>query len=201
MMADRAYPKWSTDQRLELVRDQFIQGVQSSSTQLRLMKEMPKTVEEAVTLATQLEAIEAAQKKLCRQRTQESLAVERDTKPWDGEDSEESLAAAVKRTDNVPMVEKLRRQVEDSEKLVHQLKRQLQQLQLDQGHARQDAPARGFGHNVYRSAPQTTHISSKVRYVGTVRNGDRVEVSRTFLSRTFQRFNRYEGCAARMNCK
>ena len=36
-----------TDQRLELVRDQFIQGVQSSSTQLRLMKEMPKTVEEA----------------------------------------------------------------------------------------------------------------------------------------------------------
>ena len=50
------------------------------------------------------------------------------------------------RTDNVPMVE---RQVEDSEKLVHQLKRQLQQLQLDQGHARQDAPAGGFGHNVY----------------------------------------------------
>ena len=99
MMADRAYPKWSTDQRLELVRDQFIQGVQCSSTQLRLMKEMPKTVEEAVTLATQLEAIEAA---LCRQRTRESLAVERDTKPWDGEDSEESLAAAVKRTDNVP---------------------------------------------------------------------------------------------------
>ena len=44
MMADKAYPKWSTDQRLELVRDQFIQGVQSSSTQLRLMKEMPKTV-------------------------------------------------------------------------------------------------------------------------------------------------------------
>eukprot|EP00731_Ephydatia_muelleri_P001300 Em0001g1300a len=110
---------------------------------------MPKTVEEAVILATQLEAIEAAQKMLCRQRTQESLAVERDTKSWDGEDSEESLAAAVKRTDNVPMVEKLRRQVEDSEKLVHQLKRQLQQLQLDQGHARQDAPARGFGHNVY----------------------------------------------------
>ena len=54
MMADKAFPKWSTDQRLELVRDQFIQGVQSSSTQLRLM---PKTVEEAVTLATQLEAI------------------------------------------------------------------------------------------------------------------------------------------------
>ena len=49
------------------------------------MKEMPKTVEEGVTLATQLEAIEAAQKKLCKQRTQESLAVERYTKPWDGE--------------------------------------------------------------------------------------------------------------------
>ena len=101
---------------------------------------------------------------MCRQRPQESLAVERDTKPWD---SEESLAAAVNRTDNVPMVE---RQVEDSEKLVHQLKRQ---LQLDHGHARQDAPAKGSATTfIPRSAPQTTHISSKVRYVGTVGNGD-----------------------------
>ena len=63
--------------------------------------------------------------------------------------------------------------MEDSEKLVHQLKRQLQQLQLDQGHARQDAPARGSATTfIPRSAPQTTHISSKVRYVGTVGNGD-----------------------------
>ena len=78
MMADKVYPKWSSDQWLELVRNQFIQGVQSSSTQLKLMKEMPKTVEEAVTLATQLEAVEVAQKKLCRQCTQELLVVERD---------------------------------------------------------------------------------------------------------------------------
>ena len=44
------------------------------------------------------------------------------------------------------MVEKLRRQMENSKKLLHKLKRQ---LQLDHGHARQDAPARGFSHNVY----------------------------------------------------
>ena len=88
--------------------------------------------------------------------------------------------AAVKRTDNVPMVEKLRRQVEDSEKLVHQLKRQLQQLQLDQGHARQDeASATTF---IPRSAPQTTHISSKVWYVGTV-HGERGHLKRNCPSR------------------
>ena len=34
MLADRAYPRWTMDQRLELVRNQFIQGVHSSSTQL-----------------------------------------------------------------------------------------------------------------------------------------------------------------------
>ena len=143
---------------------------------------MPKTVEEAVTLATQLEAIEAAQKKLCRQRTQESLAVERDTKPWDGEDSEESLAAAVKSTDNIPMVEKQRRQVEDSEKLVHQLKRQLQQLQLDQGHAWQDAPARGFGHNVY-TKKRSSNYSHKQQGAICWNCGERGHLKRNCPSR------------------
>lgn len=38
MMADKAYPKWSMEQWLELVKDQFIQGVHSSSMQLQLMK-------------------------------------------------------------------------------------------------------------------------------------------------------------------
>ena len=35
------------------------------------MKEMPKSVEEALRLATQQEAVERAQKRLCKQRTQE----------------------------------------------------------------------------------------------------------------------------------
>ena len=61
------------------------------------MKEMPKTVEDAVSFATQLEAIEMAQKKVCKQYTQELLVVKRGTKPWDGE------AAAVKHADNIPV--------------------------------------------------------------------------------------------------
>ena len=79
MLADRAYPGWTMEQRLELVRNQFIQGVHSSSTQLRLMKEMPESVEEALMLATQQEAVEIAQKRLYRQRAQETLAVEKET--------------------------------------------------------------------------------------------------------------------------
>ena len=66
MMADRAYPTWTMNQCLELARNQFIQGVHSSSTQLWLMKEMPESVEEALVLATQQEAVEIAQKRLYR---------------------------------------------------------------------------------------------------------------------------------------
>ena len=42
VLADRAYPKWSAEQRKELVQNQFVQGVRSSSVQLKLMKEMPQ---------------------------------------------------------------------------------------------------------------------------------------------------------------
>ena len=54
MMADTVNPKWTTDQRLELVRDQFIQGacaiLHPAATNKRDEKQ----------LATQLEAIEKA---------------------------------------------------------------------------------------------------------------------------------------------
>ena len=60
MLTDSAYPGWTTEQRLKLVRNQFIQGVHSSSTQLRLMKAMPESVEEVLMLATQQEAVEIA---------------------------------------------------------------------------------------------------------------------------------------------
>ena len=131
MLADRAYPGWTMEQRLELVRNQFIQGVHSSSTQLRLMKEMPESVEEALMLATQQEAVEIAQKRLYRQRAQETLAVEKETTKCDGDFKE--IAATVERGDGDKTAERLRRQVQESEKLVQQLKRQLQQLEPGRG--------------------------------------------------------------------
>ena len=54
--------------------------------------------------------------------------------------------------------------------------------------------------NFYSREPSGNH-SSRSGTTNTIWKRDRVEVSRTFLSRTFQRFNRYESCAARMNCK
>ena len=36
MLADRAYPDWKVEQRMEMVKNQFVQGVRSSSTQLAL---------------------------------------------------------------------------------------------------------------------------------------------------------------------
>ena len=68
VLADKAYPGWSNDQRLQLVRDQFVQGLRSSTVQLRLMKEMPDTLDEALKLAIQQESVEAAQKRLSSER-------------------------------------------------------------------------------------------------------------------------------------
>ena len=63
-LVDKAYPKWDPEHRLEVARNQFIQGIESPSVQLILMKEMPKTLDIAVELAQQQYCIEAAQKQL-----------------------------------------------------------------------------------------------------------------------------------------
>ena len=43
-LADKAYPVWTNEQRLQLVRDQFVQGMCSSTVQLRFMKDVPDTL-------------------------------------------------------------------------------------------------------------------------------------------------------------
>lgn len=68
ILVAKAYPKWSEDQRKELVRNQFIQGVHSSSVQLQLMKEMPATIDAALELARKLEMVETSQNRLHRSR-------------------------------------------------------------------------------------------------------------------------------------
>ena len=70
VLADRAYPKWSAEQRKELLRNQFVQGVRSSSVQLKLMKEMPSTLEDVLTMANQIQTVEEAQKRLQKDRSQ-----------------------------------------------------------------------------------------------------------------------------------
>ena len=61
MLADKAFPSWKANERLEMACNQFINGVISSSIQLKLMQERPNTFGGAVTLACQLESIESAQ--------------------------------------------------------------------------------------------------------------------------------------------
>ena len=72
-LADKAYPNWSGEQRKEMVRDQFIRGVCSPSIQLKLMRDKPSSLEEAVKWASQQEGIEDAQRKLQSGRKAEAL--------------------------------------------------------------------------------------------------------------------------------
>ena len=64
MLADKAFPSWKANERLEMARNQFFNGVISSSIQLKLIQERPNTFDGAVTLACQLESIESAQRML-----------------------------------------------------------------------------------------------------------------------------------------
>ena len=80
VLADKAYPAWSVEQRQEILRGQFIQGIRSSSVQLWLMREMPRTIDEALRIANQQETVEIAQKRLHKEKhlTSEALALETD---------------------------------------------------------------------------------------------------------------------------
>ena len=64
MLGHKTYPSWIAEQRREILRNHFIQGIVSPSVQLRLMREMPMTFDDALQLAIQLQSVEAAQKRL-----------------------------------------------------------------------------------------------------------------------------------------
>eukprot|EP00731_Ephydatia_muelleri_P032315 Em0023g822a len=53
-----AYPSWPAEERLELVRNQFIHGILSSSIQLKLLQQNLDTLDAAVELACRLESVE-----------------------------------------------------------------------------------------------------------------------------------------------
>ena len=75
-MADKAFPAWPAEQLQDLLRNQFIQRVLSSSVQLALMKEEPKTLDDALKLACKHEIVETAhaQKHLQMLRQKEVVA-------------------------------------------------------------------------------------------------------------------------------
>ena len=77
MLADKAYPSWSAERRLEMAREQFIHGVISPSVQMRLLRKQPESLEAALALASQWESVELAQQSLRgeKQGSGASLAV------------------------------------------------------------------------------------------------------------------------------
>ena len=79
MLADRAYPLWTAEQRRDVLRSQFIQ---SASVQLHLMKEGPPDLDAALELAVRHEAVESAQKRLHKEKKRvgaEGLTVAEDS--------------------------------------------------------------------------------------------------------------------------
>eukprot|EP00731_Ephydatia_muelleri_P032903 Em0024g447a len=112
-MADKAFPAWPAEQLQDLLRNQFIQGVLSLSVQQALMKEEPKTLDDALKLACKHEMVETAQKHLQMLRQKEVVA------STEGESSNsEFITATLRRDRERSEVETLRREVQRlSEKL------------------------------------------------------------------------------------
>ena len=80
----------------ELVRDQFIRGIRSSTVQLRLMRERPKTLNEALQLAGQYQGVEESQKRLHGASAKvETMAVGKED---DSESESEAVAAITNAT-------------------------------------------------------------------------------------------------------
>ena len=67
VLADKAYPNWTAEQRGEVLRNHFVQGVSSATVQLRLMREMPVTLDAALSLAVQQQSVESAQQRLYKE--------------------------------------------------------------------------------------------------------------------------------------
>ena len=133
VLADRAYPRWSSEHRQEALRNQFMQGVRSSSIQLRLMKEMPPTLDDALKLASQLEAVEEAQKRLQKDRCKtESLALTDDTvADPDSCTSNATSGPGQQQYERESLEKRLSRQLRQAEADVQKLSTQVQQLLKD----------------------------------------------------------------------
>ena len=101
VLADKAYPKWPTEQVKELLRNQFVHGIRSSSIQLELMKNLPGTMDGALQKATQLELVEAAQRRLHKEKA-EALAVgQQEDAPEPTESNVMTVSRSTNRTEDI----------------------------------------------------------------------------------------------------
>lgn len=89
------------------------------SVQLRLMKDMPDTLDETLKLAIQQESVETAQKRLSSERS--SVAAS---------STDETTATAVDNSEGLSAmsVYQLRKQAQESERLVQNIRRQIEEL-------------------------------------------------------------------------
>ena len=126
VLVDKAYSKWDNERRKELVRNQFIHGIHSSTVQLRLMREMPSDLDDTLTLAMQQEAVEAAQRRISKKEPHETLTVGDNTGGASCNQDNEQCVSAVSPS---PAIVQLTKKVQESEAMVLQLTRQVQLLQ------------------------------------------------------------------------
>ena len=151
MLASRAFSGWSEEQRDVLIRNQFIQGVSSSSIQVQLIKEMPKTVKDAVALARRLEAVEVAHRRLQTERSAERLpAVVAPVSSTNLEDKLDKLALQVKKlADEVTTLKELPERAESRASWVANGPRTSKPREVvcwqcgEQGHVKKDCPLFG----------------------------------------------------------
>ena len=69
VLADKGYSSWPPERHLEIARNQFIQGILSSTIQLKLLIDSPETLDDAVKLAYRLQTAELAQAHLKAEAT------------------------------------------------------------------------------------------------------------------------------------
>ena len=145
MLADKAYPLWSTEQRQEVLRNQFIQGITSPLVQLRLIRDMPATLDDVLKLFIQLQTVEAAQKRLHQDMhsSKDALVVQQ-TSPVD---TNLEPLNAVYYSDNRPSADASRK-IQELTKEVQRLSDELVQMKGRQFQPQQQAGTRRGATNI-----------------------------------------------------
>ena len=96
MLVDKAYPSWPAEERLELVRNQFIHGILSPSIQLKLLQQNLDTLDAAVELACRLESVESAQSSFQTAKVAAGVTETRDGSEEGAQPGYQDLVAQVK---------------------------------------------------------------------------------------------------------
>ena len=154
VLADKAYPMWSPEQQRDALRNQFIQGMQSSSVQLHLMREKPISLDAALEVAIQRENVEAAQKRLQKEKQKsESLMVQ-----GREEDSLETNALTGRGAQQPALLEDLAQQVRHLSEEVARLRTGKQPTESRSGVICWGCKERG---HIRRNCPKKSGRSSK----------------------------------------